>query len=130
MGILKCACKAEAEGKTFEDADVKIDHGISLSSSGPACSGHPTRMTWDEKGEYDKTGKLVVYDPQRVASQGIVMLVGKEAKNDDDPKQVELLNKTIVSLKEKLIRAEDDLKKPCQHMSEESEQKPKKTKNT
>lgn len=107
MGILRCACGAEAEGKTFEDADEKIDHGIALSSPGPACSGHPTRMTWDEKGGYDKTGKLIVKNPKPVASQQVVMLVGEEAK--DSPKNGDA-EKTIASLKDKLAQVGGELK--------------------
>ncbi len=143
MGILKCACKAEAEGKTFEEADEKIDHGIALSSAGPGCSGYPTRMTWDEKGGYDKkTDKLIVKNPKPVASSGIVMLVGKDAKDpskDGDSKQIDSLNKTITSLKEKLSQvggelkttkaalkeAEDELKEPVKPSGDENPKNPK-----
>lgn len=108
MGVLKCACSAEAEGKTFEEADEKIDHGIALSRPGPACSGHPTRMTWDAKGGYDRDGRLIVKDPKPVASQEVVMLVGKEskkAKDSDDEKDKD--PKTSSSPKDPLKKEKD-----------------------
>ena len=108
MGVLKCACGAEAEGKTFEEADTKIDHGIALSIPGPACSGDPARTTWDANGGYDKDGKLIVKNPKPVASREVVMLVGKDAKekssSDDKDK------KTIESLKQKLSEVGKELK--------------------
>jgi len=117
MGILKCACKAEAEGRTFEDADVKIDHGIALSLSGPACSGHPARMTWDKHGHYNKTGKLVVDNPKRVACQNVMMLVGDEANYEDElvitlKKELSKVTSKLELTEKKLGQTEKDLEKP------------------
>lgn len=88
MGVLKCACGAEAEGKDFEEADTKINHGIALSLT-HGCSGDPTRMTWDAQGGYNKDGRLIVKNPKPVASREVVMLVGKkpkESKEDEESK--------------------------------------------
>ena len=108
MGVLKCACGAEAEGKDYEEADSNIDHGIALSTPGPGCSGDPARTTWDANGGYDKDGKLIVKNPKPVASREVVMLVGKDAKekssSDDKDK------KTIESLKQKLAEVDKELK--------------------
>lgn len=48
MGKLECRCGAKAEGKTFEEADEKIDHGIA-QIKGNSCGGHPSDMTWNGK---------------------------------------------------------------------------------
>lgn len=108
MGVLKCACGAEAEGKDFEEADSKIDHGIALSIPGPACSGDPARMTWDANGGYDKDGRLIVKNPKPVASHDVVMLVGKDAK--EKPSSDDKDKKTIESLKQKLSEVGKELK--------------------
>lgn len=46
VGKLTCQrCGAEAEGRTFDEADEKIDHARGLSRGRP-CSGDPNKLIW------------------------------------------------------------------------------------